>query len=106
MNALEIEPIIGKRILFPPSQLAIRLDEGHRRAYRRLSGLVFPLAGVPALKDHDFDGRSLKLTRRQLATLNRAFSSLNRPAEPGMQGAFEEQEQWLSDHFKEMQLLS
>jgi len=105
MNLVEITPIIGERLLFPPSRVAIRLDEGHRRAYRRLYGLLFPLAGVPALKDHDFDGRALKLTRRQLAALNRAFADLGRLVAPGMRGAFRGRSKALTNHFKEMQFL-
>ena len=103
---MEVEPITGKRVLFPPGRVAIRLDEGHRRAYRRLYGLLFPLAGVPALNDHDFDGRALKLTRRELAALNLAFASLEHHASPGVRSAFGDQEQALTKHFKEMEFLS
>jgi len=106
VNAIEVEPISGKQVFFPPGRVAIRLDEGHRRAYNRLYGLFFPLAGVPALKDDDFDGHALKFTRRQLAALNRAFASLGQKAEPGVHGAFGEQEHALTERSKEMQFLS
>ena len=106
MNRADIEPIKGKRVLFSPRHVAIRLDEAHRRAYRRLFGLLFPLADVPALKDHDFDGRSIKVTRPQLAALNRAFGSLNHAARPGMHDAFDGQERALTNTSKRIQFLS
>ncbi len=106
MNASAVEPIIGKRVLFPPGHVAIRLDERHRRAYRRLYGLFFPLADAPTLKDDAFDGRSIHVTRTQLAALNRLFATLDRSATPRRRDAFGGQEESLIHQFREMQFLS
>lgn len=103
LTPVEIPPIVGKRIFFPPGHVAICLDDGHRRAYLRLYGLSWPLPGVPELKDRDFDGRTIKLTRSQLAALNLAFLSPRDHARTGRRSAFEAQEQFLTKHFKEMQ---
>ena len=106
MNGVEVEPITGKRVFLPPGRVAIRLDERYRRAYHRLFGLYFPLAGVPELRDDDFDGHALKFTRRQLAALNHAFASLDRREEPGLRRAFGGQEHSLTERSREMQFLS
>lgn len=106
VNGGDVESITGEPVHFPPGRVVIRLNERHRLAYRRLYGLLFPLAGVPALKDHDFDGRPITLTRHQLAALNHALGSLDGRAGAGTGGAFDKQEQFLTSHFKEMQFLS
>ena len=106
MKALAVEPIVGKRVLFRPGHVAIRLDEPHHRAYHRLYGLSFPLPDVPALDDQCFDGRSMNVTRPQLAALNRAFATLDGHAAPLMRGAFGDQEQTLTRQFKKTQFLS
>ena len=103
LNPVEIPPIVGKRIFVPPGRVAICLDDGDRRAYLRLYGLSWPLPGVPELKDRDFDGRTIKLTRSQLAALYLALVSLLDHARTGRRSAFEAQEQFLTKHFKEMQ---
>ena len=106
MNRADVAPITGTPARFRRGHISVRLDDAHGRAYRRLYGLVFPLAGVPALKPHDFDGRSITLSRGQLDALNRAFATLNHRAASGIQGAAGDQEQFLTQHFKEMQFLS
>jgi hypothetical protein len=106
VTTLAVEPIVGKPERFRPGHVAIRLYERDRRAYRRLYGLVFPLADVPALKDGDFDGRVLTLTRPELQALNHALASLDRQGVPKMRGASEDQEQALTGHSKKMQFLS
>lgn len=106
MKPMTVEPIIGRGVLFPPGHVSITLNADHRRAYLLLYGSAFPLGDVPALKDHDFDGRSIKMSRPQLAALNRRFRALQEEADPGPPGAFRDQERFLSKHFKEMQSLS
>ena len=101
-----VEPIVGKPALFPPGHVTIQLGPQHRRAYLRLWGLSFPLSGVPALKDRDFDGRRIKLTQPQLAALNRAFASLRARSRPETGSAFEAQEQSSRSTSREMQFLS
>lgn len=89
MNLVEIAPIIGERLLFSPGRVGIRFDEGHRRAYRRPTVCcsrwrAFQRSRTTTSTD------ALKLTRRQLAVLNRAFAGLGRAVASGMRGAFEE----------------
>ena len=106
MKPIALDPIVGESVRFPPGHVAIKLNADHRRAYLRLYGNYFPLADVPALKDRDFDGRAVKMSKSQLAALNRRFQALADEAHPGPPGAFSEQEQSLEKHFKEMQFLS
>ena len=106
MIPIGLDPIVGEGVRFPPGHVTIKLNADHRRAYRRLYGNYFPLADVPALKDRDFDGRSVKMSRRQLAALNRRFRALSEGADAGPPGAFRAQEQSLEKHFSEMQFLS
>ena len=106
VKPITVDPIIGHSVRFPPGHVSITLSAEHRRAYLRLYGTYFPLADMPALKDRDFDGRSIKMSRPQLAALNRRFRALADEADPGPPGAFRDQEQSLAKHFKEMQFLS
>ena len=104
--AQELAPIGGNPIFLRPGSTRIRLNEEHRHAYRRLYGLVFPLAGVPALRDRDFDGRAMTVSKAQLEALNRAFASLDRYGHARAHNAFEGQERLLTERFQEMQFLS
>ena len=106
MTAMTMEPIVGRRVLFPPGQVRITLTPEHLRAYLRLYGLSFPLSDVPALKDHDFDGRSITMTRPQLAALNGKFRELSVPSGQESPGAFGQQERQLAQTSKRMQFLS
>jgi hypothetical protein len=106
MKPITADSIVGHSVLFPPGQVSITLNQEHRRAYLRLYGATFPLANIPALKDHDFNGRSIKMSRPQLAVLNRRFLALKEEADPGPPGAFRDQERSLTKHFREMQFLS
>ena len=106
MRPIALDPIVGQNVRFPPGHVAIRLNADHRRAYLRLYGNYFPLADVPALKDRDFDGRSVRMSRSQLAALNRRFRALVDEADAGPPGGFRDQEQSLEKHFKQMQSLS
>ena len=72
----------------------------------RLYGTYFPLTDVPALKDDDLDGRSVRMSKRQLAALNRRFLALADVADPGPPGTFRDQEQSLEKNAKAMQFLS
>lgn len=106
MKPITVDPIVGQSGRFPPGHVAITLNAEHRRAYLRLYGTSFPLADVPALKDNDFDGRSIKMSRPQLAALNRRFRALADVPDPGPAGVYRNQGQALAKHFKEMQFLS
>jgi len=106
MNPLTVETIVGQHILFPPGRVRVVLNDDHRRAYLLLYGQSFPLADVPALKDRDFDGRSMTMSARQLAALNRRFRALASEVDPGPPGTFRDQEHSLTETSERMQFLS
>src|SRR5438552_13216567 len=102
---MDIEPIEGKPVRFPPGRLEIRLDERHRLAYRRLYQHYRSfLSEMPVLRERDFDGRPIRVTPAQLEALNAAFASLS-VHEPGS-GAFGAQEAATTSLFKKTQFLS
>lgn len=106
MKPIEVAPIVGNSVLFPPGYVSITLTPEHRNAYGRLYGLTFPLADVPELKDRDFDGHTIKMRRRQLAALNSKFRALHDDQPSGPPGPFRDQEHELTQRSKEMQFLS
>ena len=106
MNSVTVPTITGRRLPFPPGHVRVTLNEEHRRGYLRLYALAFPLADVPALKDRDFDGRSITMTRSQLAALNSKLRALSSVASPVPTSAYGRQDHDLSRHFKKMQFLS
>lgn len=104
---MEYEPIPGKPVRFPPGRLQIRLHERHRSAYRALyAHYQSILAGLPVLKDRDFDGRPVVVTPAQLDALNSAFSKLLEPPREAPTSVFESQEAAKSRLFKRLQYLS
>ena len=101
-----LSPIEGKPVRFPPGRLEIRLDERHKSAYRRLyAGYQSILAGLPVLRERDFDGRAVRVTPAELAALNAAFAGLaadgSAPENP-----FSKQEASRTQLFKRLQFLS
>lgn len=106
MNSLPVPTITGRRVLFPPGHVRVTLNAEHRRGYLGLYALAFPLADVPALKDRDFDGRSITMTRPQLAALNSRLRARTQVAVPAATSAFGRQDQQFASHFKKMQFLS
>lgn len=104
---MDIEPVSGKRLRFPPGHVEIRLNEDHERAYRALYARYRTVIdGLPVLRERDFDGRPVKVTRAQLDALNRAFASLGEVAKPRTATAFAQQEQTKNRLFKKLQYLS
>ena len=102
----EFEPIIGTPVRFPPGRVAIRLSEDHRSAYRRLYARYCTiLDGLPVLRDRDFDGRLVKVSRAQLDALNRAFSSLDQPPAAETGTPFEAQEHAKNRLYRKTQYL-
>lgn len=100
------EPIVGTPLRFPPGRVAVRLDEGHRLAYRRLyQRYQSVLAGLPVLRDRDFDGRAVRMTAQELTALNQALAGLEEPA-GAPQDAFGAQERARTRLFKRLQFLS
>ena len=103
---MELEPIVGKAVRFPPGRVEIQLDARHRLAYRRLYARYQSyLAGLPVLRERDFDGRAVKVTTEQLAALNSAFAALE-PSPGGGASAFSAQEAAKTTLFKRLQFLS
>jgi hypothetical protein len=105
LRRMDIAPIEGKPVRFPPGRLEIRLDEGHRFAYRRLYQHYRSfLSEMPVLRERDFDGRPIKVTTAQLEALNAAFASLS-VQERGT-SVFGAQEAATTRLFKKTQFLS
>ncbi len=104
---MDIAPVIGTPIRFPPGRVAIRLGSEHKLAYKRLYGQYQTVVGgIPVLRDGDFDGRAVKLTPLELRALNRGFESLNEHTGPAAQGVFSAQERTRNRLFKKLQHLS
>jgi hypothetical protein len=102
-----LEPVTGRPVRFPPGRVEVKLDERHRRAYRELYARYRTLLDdLPVLRDRDFDGRSVKLTPRQLEALNEAFASLEQAPAPRTGDPFDGQEQGRTGLFKRIQYLS
>jgi hypothetical protein len=102
---MEIEPIEGKPLRFPPGRFEIRLDDRHRQAYRRLYQRYRSfLTSMPVLRERDFDGRRLSVTRKELDALNSAFASLSLRSDSA--SVFGRQEEATTRLFKKTQFLS
>lgn len=106
MKPMTVDPIVGESVRFRPGHVRITLTKQDRKAYLLLYGDNFPLADVPALNDRDFDGRSMVMSRPQLAALNRKFAALADEPGPRSPGAFGNQERLLTKRFRELQFLS
>jgi hypothetical protein len=102
---LDVEPVVGKPLRFPPGRVRVRLGEGHRHAYHRLyRGYESYLSGLPVLRERDF-GRDIVLSEDALEALNRGFAALAEPAEEPA-SPFVAQERGRSRLFKKTQYLS
>jgi hypothetical protein len=104
---MTFEPIVGTPVRFPPGRVEVRLNAGHRSAYRRLyAGYRTIIDGLPVLReDRDFDGRAVRMTQPQLEALNAALASVSAPEDDGS-GAFDAQESGRTRLFKRLQYLS
>ena len=101
------EPISGKPVRWPPGRLRIRLGEQHRNAYRALyAHYQSILAGLPVLRDRDFDGRAVTVKPAQLDALNRALAGLGEPPKEPIETAYASQEAAKRRLFKRLQYLS
>lgn len=104
---MEIEPLQGTPVRFPPGRVEIRLDQRRCRAYKALyASYRTVLEGLPILHEQDFDGRAVKVTPAQLEALNRAFASLGAQPSQRVGVAFEAQERSKDRLFKKLQYLS
>ena len=101
------EPISGKPVRWPPGRVQIRLGEEHRSAYRALYARYQSiLAGLPVLRDTNFDGRPVKVKPAQLEALNRTLASLAEPSKGPIGTVYASQEAARSRLFKRLQYLS
>jgi hypothetical protein len=101
------EPIAGKSVRWPPGCVQIRLGQEHRHAYRALyAHYQSILAGLPVLRDRDFDGRPVTVKAAQLDALNRALASLTDAPKGSLGSAYASQEAARSRLFKRLQYLS
>lgn len=96
----------ARAVRFPPGRASVRLGPEHRQVYRSLYARYRTLLdGLPVLRDRDFDGRTVQMTKAEFAALDRAFAVDAEP-EPREDGAFASQERAKSRLFKKVQYLS
>ncbi len=104
---MEFKPVEGKPVRFPPGKVAIKLSKDrwmdYRRAYSRSST---DLAGLPRLRERDFDGRTVLVSQAQLDALNAAFFRLHAPRAAETGTVFEAQERFKTRLFKRTKTLS
>ncbi len=104
---MQTEPIVGKRVKFPPGRVEIRLKPEQRSAYRRLYAAYRTiLDGLPVLRERDFDGRAVSVTQGQLEALNQAFSKMAAEGPATGNSVFGAQEAQKTRLFKRLQYLS
>lgn len=106
MKPLAVETIVGQRHPWRFGHVRVALDQGHRRAYMLLYGEAFPLDDVPALKDRDFDGGPITMSRRELAALNRRLQALRHVPDQGSAGTFRDQERSFTQTSRKAQFLA
>jgi hypothetical protein len=103
---MEIQPVTARPVRFPPGRVSVYLDESHRLAYKWLYARYRTLVDdLPVLRERDFGGKPVMMTRAQLEALNRGFASLNDAGPPNL-SVFDRQEQSKSRMSKKVQYLS
>ena len=104
---MEIPPIEAKSGGLRPGRVTVHLGEEHRRAYEVLYGQYRTIFdSLPVLREQDFDGRAVSMTKAELGALNEAFASLAKPEELVSDSPFERQERAKQRLFKRLQYLS
>ena len=104
---MDFEAIEGKPVRFAPGKVGVTLGKDRLMDYRRLyARSATDLAGLPQLRERDFDGRAVTISRSELDALNAALARLHtpRPRETGT--VFEGQERFKTRLFKRTQQLS
>ena len=105
--AMELPPIEAKSGGLRPGRVSVQLGPEHRRGYELLYGQYRTIFdSLPVLRERDFGGRPISMTRAQLEALNRAFASLAGPEEPAAASPFEAQDRTKRRLFKRLQYLS
>ncbi len=104
---MEIPPIEAKPSGLRPGRVSVRLGPEHRRAYQVLYAQYRTIFdSLPVLRERDFDGRAVSMTKAQLDALNQAFASLAAPQQPAADSPFAGQERTKQRLFKRLQYLS
>jgi len=103
---MELPPIEAKSGGLLPGRVTVRLGTEHRRGYELLYSQYRTIFdSLPVLRERDFDGRHISMTRAQLEALKQAFASLAEP-EPASVSPFEAQDRTTRRLFKRLQYLS
>jgi hypothetical protein len=104
---MEFQSIQGQPVRFPPGKVAIKLKPELWLPYKRLYARAgTSLSRLPRLRERDFDGRTVKITPTELASLNRGLARLQAPRKRETGTVFEAQEQGKTRLFKRPQYLS
>ncbi len=104
---MEIPPIEAKSGGLRPGRVSVRLGPEHRKAYEVLYaqyGTIFD--SLPVLRETDFGGRPVSMTKAQLEALNQGFAGLSEADEASADSPFEAQERAKRRLFKRLQYLS
>jgi hypothetical protein len=103
---MDLTPVEGKPVRFPPGRVEVRLNDTHHSAYRALyAAYRTVIDGLPTLRDRDFDGRPVRITAKQLDALNAAFAHLAK-RDDDTSSVFAAQEAGRTRLFKRLQYLS
>lgn len=104
---MEVPPIEAKSGGLRPGRVTIRLDAEHRRAYEVLYSQYRTIFdSLPVLRERDFDGRPVTVTKAQFEALQQAFASLAAPEQAASDSPFARQAQAKQRLFKRLQHLS
>lgn len=104
---MEVSPIEAKSGGLRPGHVTVRLDAEHRRAYEVLYAQYRTIFdSLPVLRERDFDGRPVTMTKTQFEALEQAFASLAAPEPAASDSPFAGQEQAKQRLFKRLQFLS
>ena len=104
---MDLARIEGKPVRFPPGKVEIRLDQSYKYGYQTLyRSYQSNLAGLPVLRERDFDGRAVRVSQSELDALNAGFASLAGGAPKQPANVFAAQEAAKTRLFKRLQYLS
>jgi hypothetical protein len=104
---MDTPPIERKSTGLRPGRVTVRLGPEHRKAYEALYGQYRTIFdSLPVLRERDFDGRAVSMTKARLEVLSRALASLGTPEEPASASPFEAQDRARRRLFKRLQFLS
>ena len=104
--SMDVPPLQAKSS-WRPGRVSVRLGAEHRRAYEVLYSQYRPIFdSLPTLRERDFDGGTVSMTKARFEALNRAFASLATPPQPATDGPFAGQERTKLQLSKRLQHLS